>query len=189
MKRIGVLLLPLVAAGCFGGPKEKMEVITPPAFVMDDCALISTVGHDHYKLGAGMPQMRLRLHGEGLPWKPPCNWQALGFNVVEDTGPESREATKSLSEIAFWRPRYDVNGVLVRATVTPPAGQEDIALCRLVRTDATWTIQSCGEDKRAAAPPPSPTDATPDGKIPAPVERPPTARDVGTLTPDPGRQP
>src|SRR5262245_17068315 len=116
MKRFGVLLLPLIAAGCFGGPKKE-EPPTPPAFVMDDCALISAVGHDHYKLAAGMPLMRIRLHGEGLAWKPSCNWKAMGFNVVEDTGPESRDATRDLSEIAFWRPRYDVNGVLLRATM------------------------------------------------------------------------
>jgi hypothetical protein len=64
-------------------------------------------------------------------------------------------------------------------------------LCRLARGGNNWSIDTCGPDPKETQPrppPPSPADVTPDSKIPAPTERPPTAREL-TTQPDPGSSP
>jgi hypothetical protein len=188
MKRLVLLMgAALAAAGCFTGPKE-----IPPkkaAFVTDDCVLIAAVARDHYKLTRDAPQLRLRLHGEDLPWRPGCDWQGLGFNLIEVSGPEGLAATAGMSEVSFYRPQYDNAGAAMRTAIERTSEASVRELCRLARTDAVWSVDSCIPDPKVTAPrlpAPSPADATPDSKAPAPQNRPLTPRDLTIPQPDPG---
>jgi hypothetical protein len=188
MKRLFLLVgAALAAAGCFTGEKE-----IPPkkaAFVTDDCALIATVARDHYKLTRDAPQLRLRLHGEDLPWRPGCDWQGLGFNLVEVSGPEGLAATAGMGEVSFYRPQYDNGGAMMRTALERTSENSARELCRLGRTDAVWSVASCVPDPKVTMPrppPPSPADATPDTKTPVPQNRALTPRDLTIPQPDPG---
>ncbi len=187
MKRLLPVLCVLAVAACNTGPKEVPP--TEAQFVTDDCALIAAIGRERYKLSPDDPQMRLRLNGEDAAWQPGCDWQAMGFNVVPISGPEGEAATAGLNEITFNRPRYDVDGALVRTSMKAGANPAEGVLCRVTRGEAGWAIENCGPDPkdvlpRAAAP--SPADATPDARIPAPANREPTARDATIPDADPG---
>jgi hypothetical protein len=188
MKRLVLLVgAALAATACFSPEKE-----IPPkkaAFVTDDCALIAAVARDHYKLARDAPQMRLRLHGEDLPWRPGCDWPGLGFNLVEVSGPEGLAATAGMSEVAVYRPQYDNGGAMMRTALNRTAETSVGELCRLTRTDAAWSVDSCIPDPKITMPrppPPSPADATPDTKTPVPQNRPLTPRDLTIPQPDPG---
>ena len=58
----------LVLAGCESAP----EAVPPKeaAFVTDDCALITAIGREQFKLSADDPQMTITLNGEDAPWRP-----------------------------------------------------------------------------------------------------------------------
>jgi len=182
------VLLATTAAGC-GSTKE-----IPPReaeFVTNDCDLIALIGKERYKFTRDDAPRRLRLNGEDAPWKPNCDWQALGFNLVEVSGPEGVAATAGMAEVSFNRPRYDSDGVQIRTSMTPNGGIADRALCRLNRgLSGGWTITSCGPDPkdvlpRAAAP--SPADATPDSaRLPAPNRDQQIPRDATIPDPNPG---
>jgi hypothetical protein len=184
------VLLATTAAGC-GSTKEP-----PPReaqFVTNDCDLIAVIGKEQYKFTRDDPPRRLRLNGEDAPWKPNCDWQALGFNLVEVSGPEGVAATANMAEVSFNRPRYDAEGALVRTSMAASGAAADRALCRLSRgLSGAWAISSCGVDPkdvlpRAAAP--SPADATPDSaRLPAP-NRDQIPRDATIPDPDPGSTP
>jgi hypothetical protein len=191
MKNLLPLIGAVLAVACGSTPEE--EAPAPPEFTLNDCALISAIGRDHYKLAAEGPLMRLRLNGEGLPWKPGCDWKALGFNVIEDTGPESRAAMRGFGEVSFDRPRYDVEGALVRTSITPPNATITKVLCRLQRNEQVWMVASCGPDPRDTQPraaPPSPADATPEStRTPVPINPDGLPRDATIPRPEPGLPP
>ena len=182
------VLLATTAAGC-GSTKE-----IPPReaeFVTNDCDLIAVIGKERYKFTRDDAPRRLRLNGEDAPWKPNCDWQALGFNLVEVSGPEGVAATAGMAEVSFNRPRYDSEGAQIRTSVTPNGGVADRVLCRLNHgLSGGWAITSCGPDPkdvlpRAAAP--SPADATPDSaRLPAPNRDQQTPRDATIPDPNPG---
>jgi len=192
MKRLVLIVgAAFAAASCLSEEKE-----IPPkkaAFVTDDCALIAAVARDHYKFTRDEPPRRLWLHGEDLPWRPGCDWQGLGLNLVEVSGPEGVAATAGMAEVSFYRPQYDNTGVMMRTSLERASEASVRELCRLARADDAWSVASCVPDPKVTMPrppPPSPADATPDSnKIPPPADRPPTARDATTYTPDPGRSP
>lgn len=191
MKKFLPLLGVLLASACGSAPKE--EAPAPPEFALNDCALITAIGREQYKLAADGPLMRIRLNGEGLAWKPGCDWKAVGFNVIEDTGPESRAAMRGFGEVSFDRPRYDVEGAQIRTSITPAGGAAAKALCRLQRNENAWTVASCGPDPketqpRAAAP--SPADATPENtRTPVPINPDQITRDPTIPRPEPGLPP
>jgi len=180
----------LVLAGCESAP----EAVAPKeaAFVTDDCALISSIGREQYKLSADDPQMTITLNGEDAPWRPGCDWKAAGFNVVEIAGPEGEAATAGMNRITFHRPRYDAEGALVRTSVKTGDATTN-ALCRVTLADGgNWTLASCGPDPkltqpRAAAP--SPADQTPDSRLPIPLNPDVSPRDALIPDPDPGASP
>ena len=189
MKRAVLLSgVAVVAAGCFGGPKEIPPV--EARFVTNDCDLIGAIVRDHYKLTNSDPQMRAMMVGEDLPWRPGCNFPAMGLNLIEVSGPEGVAATQGMAEVAFHRPKYDSDGATMRSAITRAPESTARVLCRLARNDATWSVESCGPDPKETQPrppPPSPADATPDSaRTPAPADRPPTARDATIPQPDPG---
>ena len=190
MKRLFLAAGLLALAGCESAP----EAVPPKeaAFVTDDCALISAVGREQYKLSADDPQMTITLNGEDAPWRPGCDWKAAGFNVVEIAGPEGETATAGMNRLTFHRPRYDAEGALVR-TAVKTGDQTTNALCRVTRAEGgNWTLGSCGPDPkltqpRAAAP--SPSDQTPDSRLPVPLNSDVTPRDAVIPDADPGATP
>ena len=190
MKRL-VFSVGLIALGACESPPEAVPAKTP-LFVTDDCALITAVGREQYKLSRDDAQMALRLNGEDGPWTPNCDWSAAGFNVVEVRGPEGEAATASFYKLTFFRPRYDTLGALVRTSVTAK-GETTAAQCRVVHGDAGWTLDSCGPDPKLTRPraaPPSPADQTPEGRAPLPLDAPPDAlRDAVIPDADPGQTP
>lgn len=195
MTRLFPVLCPVLCAAIVAGCGSTKE--TPPRealFVTDDCALIAAVGHERYNFTRDDPPRRLRLNGEDAAWRPGCDWQNLGFNVVEVSGPEGVAATPGMAEVTFNRPRYDTEGALVRTSLAASGGAAaDRVLCRLSHGQAGWTVASCGPDPkdvlpRAAAP--SPADQTPDSsRLPTPASRDAIPRDVTIPDPDPGRTP
>lgn len=191
MKRSLLLLACLAVSGCFGGP-EKEILPKEAAFVTDDCALIAALGKDHYKFTRDDPPLRARLNGEDLPWRPSCDFQAMGFNLVEVSGPEGLANTQGMGEVTFTRPRYDAEGALVRTSLARAPGSEVRELCRIEHEEGGWKVGSCGPDPRETQPrppAPSPADQTPDGKVPLPVERQPDARQLTIPDPDPNNSP
>ncbi len=190
MKRLALVLgLAVAIAGCVA--QEKVIPPKSALFVTNDCPLVGAVGHDYYKLTRDDPPLRLRMNGEDAPWRPGCDWQSLGFNLVEVSGPEGAAATQGMGEITFNRPRYDKDGAEVRTTLKRGPDAPVKALCRLVRTGEAWTVGSCGPDPKDTQPreaAPSPADATPDSTNPIrPAEgRAPTARELTTGAADPG---
>ena len=188
LKRL-ILVAGLVAlAGCESAP----EAVPPKeaAFVTDDCALIGAVGREQYKLSADDPQMSLRLEGEDAPWTPGCDWKQYGFNVVEIAGPEGETATAGMNRIVVNRPRYDAEGALVRTSVTT-GDQMTSALCRVTRGNGGWSVASCGPDPKLTQPraaPPSPSDQTPDARLPIPLNDV-SPRDAVIPPADPGAPP
>ena len=193
MNRLLTVLCPALCAALVAGCGSTKE--TPPRealFVTDDCQLIAAVGKERYKFTRDDPPRRLRLNGEDAPWKPGCDWQSLGFNLVEVSGPEGVAANPNLAEVSFNRPRYDVDGALVRTSMTPNGGVSERVLCRLNRGQSGWAVASCGPDPkdvlpRAAAP--SPADQTPDARVPVPGNRDAIPRDATIPDPDPGSTP
>ena len=111
MKRLFLAAGLLALAGCESAP----EAVPPKeaAFVTDDCALISAVGREQYKLSADDPQMTITLNGEDAPWRPGCDWTAAGFNVAEIAGPAVQTATPALNILPFHRPLTDPQRPLV----------------------------------------------------------------------------
>jgi hypothetical protein len=191
MKRLGLVAgIALSAAACSGGPTE-----IPPMeakFVTNDCDLIGAVLRDQYKLTRTDPQMRAMMVGEDLPWRPGCNYQAMGFNMIEVYGAEGVAATQGMAEVDFHRPKYDTIGAQMRTGITRQPDSTTRVLCRLTRANNAWSVASCGPDPKETQPrppPPSPADVTPDGKAPAPADRPPTARNLTIPQPDPGAPP
>ncbi|MDP3495062.1 MAG: hypothetical protein Q8R82_18270 [Hyphomonadaceae bacterium] len=190
MKRILLLAGCIAAAGCESAPENLPG--KEPLFVTDDCALISAIGRERYDLSRDDPPMTVRLNGEDAPWTPACDWQAVGFNLVEVSGPEGEAATANMNRLSFNRPRYDANGALVRTSLTAN-GATTAVLCRVVHGGAGWSVDSCGPDPKLTRPreaAPSPADQTPDSELPAPTgERPLTARDLSVPEADPGAPP
>ena len=117
MKRLFLLVGAIVATGCESAPENVPA--KEPLFVTDDCALISALGRERYDLSRDDPPMAVRLNGEDAPWTPACDWQAAGFNLVEVRGPEGEAATANMNRLSFSRPRYDINGALMRTSITP----------------------------------------------------------------------
>jgi hypothetical protein len=194
MTRLLTVLCPLLSAAVVAGCGSTKEI--PPRealFVTDDCQLIAAIGKQRYNFTRDDPPRRLRLNGEDAPWKPSCDWQAMGFNLVEVSGPEGVAATAGMAEVSFNRPRYDVEGAQVRTSLAASGAAADRALCRLSRGQAGWAITSCGPDPkdvlpRAAAP--SPADATPDSaRAPAPNRDQQIPRDATIPDPNPGSTP
>ena len=189
MKPLFPFLCVLAIAACSTG--EKKVPPTQALFETDDCALISAIGIERYDLGRDDPPVRLRLNGEDAPWQPGCDWQAMGFNLVPVSGPEGEAATAGMGEITFNRPRYDVDGALVRTSRTASGGAERV-VCRVSRNDAGWSLDSCGPDPKDVLPPPvapSPADATPDARIQPPVNGAAPARDATLPDTGPGNTP
>jgi hypothetical protein len=191
MKRLVLLAgAALAATGCFGGPKE-----IPPLeakFVTDDCALLGAISRDHYKFTRDDPPLRAMMVGEDLIWRAGCDFQALGFNLIEVSGPEGVAATQGMGEVSFHRPKYDNAGAEVRTALTRAPETTVRVLCRLTRNDNAWSVATCGPDPKVTQPrppPPSPADVTPDAKAPPPADRAPTARDLTNSQPDPGGPP
>jgi len=189
MKRLFLVAGVLAAAACEGGPEEVPA--KEPLFVTDDCALISAIARERYSLSRDDPPMTVRLNGEDAPWKPACDWQAGGFNLVEVSGPEGEAATPNMNRLTFNRPQYDINGALIRTSLTA-AGATTAVLCRVVHGGSGWSVDNCGPDPRLTRPReagPSPADQTPDSDLPVLAgERPPTARELSTQS-DPGTSP
>ena len=194
MTRLLTVLCPALCAALVAGCGSTKEI--PPRealFVTDDCQLIAAIGKERYNFTRDDPPRRLRLNGEDAPWRPGCDWQAMGFNLVEVSGPEGVAATAGMAEVSFNRPRYDVEGALVRTSMAAnDAAATERVLCRLNRGQSGWDIASCGPDPkdvlpRAAAP--SPADATPDSaRLPVP-NRDQIPRDATIPDPDPGSTP
>jgi hypothetical protein len=191
MKRLVLVVGAAMAmVGCSTGPKE-----IPPRdikFVIDDCALIAAIARDHYKLARSDAPLRAKMAGEDLPWRPGCDFQGMGFNLVEVTGPEGVAATQGMGEVGFHRPRYDDAGAEMRSSITRAPEPPVHVLCRLTRNDNIWSVASCGPDPRTTQPrppAPSPADVTPEGRTPPPADRPPTARDLTDPQPNPGPSP
>jgi hypothetical protein len=191
MKRLVLAAGLLALAGC----EDTPEPVAPKQalFVTDDCALLTAVSRDQYKLTSSSPQMTVRYFGEDGPWDPGCDWKGGGFNLTQILGPEGEAATAGQTRITFTRPHYDTEGAYVRTSSTPPdAPEEKQELCRLVRDDSTWSVKSCSADPRLTQPraaAPNPADVTPDGqmpKLPNPDVKPRDAILPGT---DPGRTP
>ena len=191
MKRLLLLVASVAVSGCFGGP-EKVIAPKEAAFVTDDCALIGAIAKERYNFTRDDPPLRVRLNGEDLPWRPDCDFQNMGFNLVAVSGPEGLANTRGMGEVSFNRPRYDAKGALVRTSIARAPGTEVRELCRMEHADAGWKVDSCGPDPRETLPrppPPSPADQTPDGKIIIPTENQPTARDLTIPDPDPNNRP
>lgn len=190
MNRLLALTGLLLLGACEGAP-EPVPAKTP-LFVTDDCALITAIGREQYKLSSDDPKMALRLNGEDAPWSPNCDWSAVGFNLVEVRGPEGEAATATLDKITFNRPRYDTLGALVRTSVSS-SGETTAALCRVVHGASGWTLDSCGPDPKLTQPRPAapdPSDQTPEGRSPVPLDRPTDAlRDAVLPDADPGERP
>lgn len=188
MKKLVLAAGLLAMAGCESAPEE-----IPPKealFVTEDCALLNAIGRDQYKLSADDPQMSVRLNGEDAPWRPGCDWRSFGFNLVEVAGPEGETATSGMNRISFTRPRYDEEGATVRTSITQGDATTN-ALCRVVRGDAGWALDSCGPDPRLTRPrpaAPSPADQTPDGPPPLPLTDV-SPRDAVIPPADPGERP
>lgn len=190
MKPLLPFLCVLAVAACSTG--ERRVPPTEALFVTDDCALISAIGRERYDLSRDDPPMRLRLNGEDSPWRPGCDWQAMGFNVVPISGPEGEAATAGMGEISFNRPRYDVEGALVRTSMASGGATAERMLCRVQRGEAGWALDSCGPDPKDVLPAPaapSPADATPDARIQPPANAEPTARDATTTESNPSNTP
>ena len=191
MKRAIVMVgLAAMASACFGGGEKPIPAKTA-LFVTNDCSPLSAVGRDFYKFTRDAPPMRLKLNGEDAPWRPRCDWQGLGFNLVEVSGPEGLAATANMNEVTFTRPKYDDKGALIRTTLKSGPDAPVRKLCRVVREGEKWAVESCGPDPKDVNPRavgPRPEDATPENtRIAPPVDgAAPSARDVTTLTPDPG---
>lgn len=187
MKKLVLAAGLLAIAGCESAPEE-----IPPKealFVTEDCALLTAIGRDQYKLSADDPQMSVRLNGEDAPWRPSCDWKSYGFNLVEIAGPEGEAATSGMNRITFTRPRYDMEGALVRTSITTGDATTN-ALCRVVRNGAAWLVDSCGPDPRLTRPraaAPSPADQTPD-VAPVPLTDV-SPRDAVIPQSDPGERP
>lgn len=188
MKKLVLAAGFLAVAGCESAPEE-----IPPKealFVTEDCALLNAIGRDQYKLSADDPQMSVRLNGEDAPWRPGCDWRSFGFNLIEVAGPEGEAATNGMSRISFSRPRYDEEGAMVRTSITQGDATTN-ALCRVVRGDAGWSLDSCGPDPKLTRPrpaAPSPADQTPDGRPPVPLTDV-SPRDAVIPQSDPGERP
>jgi len=190
MKRLVLSAGLLALCACESAPEEVPA--KTPLFVTDDCALIAAIGRDQYRLSRDDPRMSVRLNGEDAPWSPGCDWAAAGFNLVEVQGAEGEAATANLGRVTFNRPRYDALGALVRTSVTQN-GETTNALCRVVEDGGAWSVDSCGPDPKLTRPrpaAPSPTDQTPEGRPPVPLDRPTDAlRDVVIPEADPGDRP
>lgn len=190
MKLLFLLVGAIVATGCESAPENVPA--KEPLFVTDDCALISALGRERYDLSRDDPPMAVRLNGEDAPWTPACDWQAAGFNLVEVRGPEGEAATANMNRLSFSRPRYDINGALMRTSITT-AGSTTAVLCRLARGDAGWSVDNCGPDPKLTKPreaAPTPADQTPDSGLGLPTgERPQSARDLSVPQSDPGAPP
>lgn len=191
MKRLFLAASFLALAACESDP----DAVVPPKealFVTNDCDVLSALGRDEYKLGAGSALTTVRLVGEDGPWTPNCDWKSYGFNVTQISGPEGEAATAGANRIAFHRPRYDSLGVSVRTSATTGALTTS-ALCRLARGASGWSLETCGPDPkltqpRAAAP--SPADQTPDSRLPiSPANPDAKPRDAVIPQSDPGRTP
>jgi hypothetical protein len=97
-----------------------------------------------------------------------------------------------MNRLTFHRPRYDAEGALVR-TAVKTGDQTTNALCRVTRAEGgNWALASCGPDPkltqpRAAAP--SPSDQTPDSRLPVPLNSDVTPRDAVIPDADPGATP
>lgn len=189
MKRLVLSMGVLALCACESGPEEVAA--KTPLFVTDDCALITAIGRDQYKLSRDDPQMSIRLNGEDAPWSPACDWSAAGFNLIEIRGPEGESATANLARITFNRPRYDALGALVRTSVTQN-GETTTALCRVALEGSGWALDSCGPDPKLTRPrpaAPSPADQTPDGRLPVPLDTDVAPRDAIIPSADPGERP
>ncbi len=176
MKRLLVVLPLLLASACGSAPKVR-TVEKPPAFAIDDCAVLGAVERDHYQATPATP-VATRLNGEGVDWTPACDWKALGVNLVD----------KAPTQVVISRPRYDKDGVLIRTSLQKGEGHEN-ALCRLHRVEEQWKVLSCGadpKDTQPPPPPPSPADATPDKSLAKPLVDTPTARNPQPNQSDPG---
>lgn len=188
MKRLVLSVGILALAACEGTP----EAVPPKdaLFVTDDCAVLTAIGREQYKLSADDPQMSIRLNGEDAPWNPSCDWKAVGFNLTQVSGPEGEAATAGMNRIVFHRPRYDTLGVSVRTSLT--SGSETTsALCRVEHGDAGWSLDSCGPDPKLTRPrpaAPSPADQTPDSRAPVPLTDV-SPRDAIIPSADPGQRP
>lgn len=155
---LGVVAIAALAAGCGSNPDPEP---VQAAFAFNDCALISAIGKQRYDFTRDDPPTRVMLNGEDARWTPNCDWQAMGFNLLE---PEAAGADR-MAEVTFNRPQYDDKGVDMRTSLTPLGGQTEAVLCRLKRTGGEWKIDNCGADPRLTEPraaAPSPSDTTPD---------------------------
>jgi len=178
MKRLLVVLPLLLASACGSAPKPK-PVEKPPAFAIDDCAIVGAIERDHYKASSAAP-LATRLNGEGVDWKPTCDWQSLGVKLVDQAA--------APTQVTINRPRYDKDGVLIRTSIQRGEGHEN-ALCRLHRVEEQWKVLSCGADPKDTLPPPpppSPADATPDKGLAKPLVDAPTSRNPQPNQADPG---
>jgi hypothetical protein len=195
---LGIVMKRLVLAAGFlalmGCESDPSAVVPPkePLFVTNDCDVLSVLARDQYKLSASTAPTTVRLMGDDGPWTPNCNWKASGFNFTEVSGPEGEAATAGANRLAFHRPRYDALGVSVRTSLTVGA-ETTSALCRVGREASGWMLETCGPDPkltkpRAAAP--SPSDQTPDSRLPiAPANPDLKPRDVVIPQTDPGSRP
>lgn len=187
MRRLALSVCALALAGC----ESSSEVIPAktPLFLTDDCALLVAIGRGEYKLARDNPPIAVRLNGEDAPWEPGCDWSSAGFNLIEVRGPEGEAATRNLDRISFNRPRYDMLGALIRTSSTRN-GATSGAVCRVVRSEGVWTLDSCGPDPKLTQPrpaAPSPADQTPEGRA-APPPGPPADLLRGRIPePDPGQ--
>ena len=130
MKRILLLAGFIFAAGCESAPENIPG--KEPLFVTDDCALIGAIGRERYDLSRDDPPMTIRLNGEDAPWTPSCDWQTVGFNLVEVRGPEGEAATPNMSRLTFNRPRYDDKGALIRTSLTANGETTAVTLRQLL---------------------------------------------------------
>lgn len=161
---LGVVGLAALLAGCGSNPDPAPVAA---AFTFNDCALISAIGKERYNFTRDDPPTRVMLNGEDARWTPNCDWQAMGFNLLE---PEAAGADR-MGEVTFTRPQYDDKGADMRTSLTALGGTTESVLCRLKRSGGAWKVETCGADPRLTQPraaAPSPADTTPDAGAGAP---------------------
>jgi hypothetical protein len=164
MNRLAFLALPLLLAACASKPPPPPPV---ESSAINDCALLSAIGREHYSLTRDDPPLRVKLNGEDLAWTPSCDWQAMGFNLVPAPAgaTPTTGADASMGLVEFSRPHYDSGGALVRVSIARAPAALTKEQCRVQPVGGAsdgWKVTECKPDTRIIVNAPRPSDATPE---------------------------
>ena len=133
------IAISLLAAACERGKStEPVRLATA-----DECGALLVIAKEKLKLTGNQTAL---IHGLGRKdWRPDCDWQTAGINFKDArTTAGYGNMTMIASEITFYRPKFDSDGVIVQYERLTDIS-EDVFTCRLSRYGTGFVISSCTE--------------------------------------------